>query len=81
MADRSGTSTRSSVGTSFTVAGDDGRSYLYLVTRTDIIPPRVSALNALLADAGAATWTLVACHPPGSTVYRLAITGRLIGLA
>jgi sortase (surface protein transpeptidase) len=54
---------------------------VYLVTRADVIPPRVSALNALLVDAGMATFTLVACHPPGSTVYRLAITGRLIGLA
>jgi hypothetical protein len=68
-------------GSTFTVTGDDGRTYVYMVTRTDVIPPRVSALNAVLADAGIATFTLVACHPPGSTVYRLAITGRLIALA
>jgi hypothetical protein len=69
------------VGQTFTVQGADGRNYLYLVTRTDIISPFVSRMNALLVDSGTATFTLVACHPPGSTVYRLAITGRLIGLA
>lgn len=69
------------VGATFTMVGADGRSYLYLVTRNDIIAPRVSALTKILADAGPATVTLVACHPPGSVVYRLAITGRLIGLA
>jgi hypothetical protein len=69
------------IGQTFTVQGADGRNYLYMVTRNDVIPPRVSALNSLLADAGPATFTLVACHPPGSVTYRLAITGRLIGLA
>jgi hypothetical protein len=69
------------VGSSFTVQGADGRNYLYLVTRNDVIPPRVSALNSILGNAGMATFTLVACHPPGSVTYRLAITGRLIGLA
>ena len=69
------------VGQTFTVQGADGRDYLYLVTRNDVIAPLISKLNAVLAEAGPTTFTLVACHPPGSTVYRLAITGRLIGLA
>ena len=69
------------IGQTFTVQGADGRNYVYLVTRTDVIAPFVSKMNAVLVDSGTATFTLVACHPPGSTVYRLAITGRLIGLA
>ena len=63
------------------VRGADGRDYRYLVTRQDVIVPRVPELLRVVDQAGPITVTLVACHPPGSVRYRLAVSGRLIGLA
>ena len=70
---------RLTAGTTFEVVGEDGAIYTYLVTRTNIIWPTSTHLFHALAGAGEFTTTLVACHPPGSTRYRLTITGRLIG--
>ena len=69
------------VGSRFSVLGNDGREYLYLVTRQDIIVPRSAELLKVIDQAGPITVTLVACHPPGSVRYRLAVSGRLIGIA
>ena len=67
-------------GTMFVVQGDDGRGYRYLVTRQDVIVPKVDGLQSIVAVSGPVTATLVACHPPGSVRYRIVITGRLVGL-
>jgi LPXTG-site transpeptidase (sortase) family protein len=68
-------------GDRFELVGADGRSYVYQVTRTDIIVPTPRVLWDIVMNAGPITATLVACHPPGSIKYRIAVTGRLIGLA
>lgn len=72
---------RLKIGSTFVVRGADGRDYRYLVTRQDVIVPRVPELLRVVDQAGPITVTLVACHPPGSVRYRLAVSGRLIGLA
>jgi len=72
---------RLTVGAKFTVTGADGVDYLYLVVRQDVIWPVPSILIDIVTHSGPYTATLVACHPPSSTKYRLAITGRLIGVA
>lgn len=69
------------IGSTFTLQGADGRTYVYLVTQQDVIQPKPAELLRVLEHAGPVTATLVACHPPGSTRYRLAITGRLIAVA
>jgi hypothetical protein len=69
------------VGSTFEVIGADGRAYRYLVTRQDVIVPRPAELLKVIEAGGPITLTLVACHPPGSVRYRLAVTGRLIGIA
>lgn len=70
---------RLAVGARFTIRGNDGVDYLYLVLRADVIWPTASILIDIVTHSGPYTATLVACHPPTSTKYRLAITGRLIG--
>ncbi len=67
------------LGSTFSMLGADGRTYRYLVTRQDVILPKPSELLKVVAAAGPITVTLVACHPPGSIRYRLAVSGRLIG--
>ena len=69
------------VGTTFSVVGADGRTYQYLVTRQDVVLPTPAELMKVVRTGGPSTVTLVACHPPGSIRYRLAVTGRLIGVA
>ena len=44
----------------------------------DVIVPTPSVLLNIVMNAGPVTATLVACHPPHSTRYRIAVTGRLI---
>lgn len=68
-------------GTTFSMVGADGRTYQYLVTRQDVILPKPAELLRVVGDAGPVTVTLVACHPPGKITYRLAVTGRLIGVS
>lgn len=70
-----------SIGSTFEVIGADGQAYRYLVTRQDVIVPRPAELLRVIEAGGPITVTLVACHPPGSVRYRLAVTGRLIGIA
>lgn len=72
---------RLTVGNTFTITGADGVDYLYLVLRVDVIWPTPSILIDIVTHSGPFTATLVACHPPRSTKYRLAVTGRLIGIA
>ena len=72
---------RLTIGSKFTMIGTDGREYVYLVTRQDVIVPRPADLLRVIDQAGPVTVTLVACHPPGSVRYRLAVSGRLIGIA
>lgn len=67
------------VGSQFTITGAEGKHYLYLVIRVDVIVPTPSVLLDIVTNAAPYTATLVACHPPHSTKYRLAVTGRLIG--
>lgn len=67
-------------GDTFTLLGADGRPYRYLVMENVIINPTAAELLPVVQRAGWATATIVACHPPGSVRYRMAITGRLIGL-
>jgi LPXTG-site transpeptidase (sortase) family protein len=71
---------RMTVGTTFTMIGADGRTYRYLVTRQDVILPKPAELLKVVTAAGPITVTLVACHPPGKITYRLAVSGRLIGV-
>ena len=66
------------VGSQFVITGADGLEYVYLVTRLDVIVPTPSVLLNIVMNAGPVTATLVACHPPHSTRYRIAVTGRLI---
>jgi LPXTG-site transpeptidase (sortase) family protein len=68
-------------GTTFNLVGADGRVYIYLVMRNEIILPYPSLLLDLAVNSGPVTATLVACHPPGSTRYRIVVSGRLIGVA
>jgi sortase (surface protein transpeptidase) len=63
------------------MVGADGRTYQYLVTRQDVILPKPAELLKVVNAAGPITVTLVACHPPGSIRYRLAVSGRLIGVS
>ncbi len=72
---------RLTIGSTFSMLGADGRTYRYLVTRQDVILPKPAELLKVVAAAGPITVTLVACHPPGSIRYRLAVSGRLIGVA
>ena len=69
------------VGSRFEMVGSDGRTFLYEVVRQEVIVPRAEVLIKMVHTAAPITVTLVACHPPGSVRYRLAVTGRLIGLA
>jgi hypothetical protein len=69
------------VGSTFELVGADGHRYRYLVVRQDVIVPKPAELLKVLGGAGPVTATLVACHPPGSIRYRLAVTGRLIGVS
>jgi LPXTG-site transpeptidase (sortase) family protein len=68
-------------GDRFELVGFDGRRYVYEVTRNDIIWPTPRILWEIVINAGPITATLVACHPPGSVRQRIAVTGRLVGLA
>lgn len=68
-------------GSTFSMVGVDGRTYQYLVTRQDVILPKPAELLRVVNEAGPVTVTLVACHPPGKITYRLAVTGRLIGVS
>lgn len=68
------------VGSRFELIGTDGRAYIYLVVSQEVIVPRTNELLAVVLPAGEVTATLVACHPPGSTKYRITVTGRLIGV-
>jgi len=70
-----------SVGSTFTVEGANGVTFVYRVMETGIINPIPSVLMAMVARAGTTTVTLVACHPLGSVRQRIVVTGRLIGLA
>lgn len=65
----------------FHLIGADGRTYIYLVMRQDVILPYPTTLIDIAVGAGPTTATLVACHPPGSVRYRIVVTGRLIGVA
>jgi len=67
------------VGSTFRVAGATGAAFVYLVVRHEVIVPSQEQLIGLLAGAGPATATLVACHPPGSVTQRVVVVGRLIG--
>jgi len=69
------------VGSVFVVVGADGHQYRYLVTQTAVIEPWPKVLLDLVVRSGPVTATLVACHPPGSTRYRIVVSGRLIGAA
>jgi sortase (surface protein transpeptidase) len=74
---------RMAIGDTFTLAGQDGRRYKYLVT---VGPSVIHGTDAqglinLVLSGGPVTATLVACHPPTSTTYRILVVGRLIGLA
>lgn len=68
------------VGSTFMLTGADGTVFRYLVTRVDVILPLPSILLKIVVNAGPVTATVVACTPPHSTKYRLAVTGRLIGV-
>lgn len=68
------------VGSRFELLGADGRAYVYLVVTQEVIVPRANELLAVVLPAGPVTATLVACHPPGSTKYRITVTGRLIAV-
>lgn len=70
---------RMPVGSTFTVTGADGVDYLYLVQRVDVISPVPAVLVDIATRTAPITVTLVACHPPHSVKYRIAVTGRLIG--
>ncbi len=67
-------------GSRFELIGADGRAYVYLVVNQEVIVPRTNELLAVVLPAGQVTATLVACHPVGSTRYRITVTGRLIGV-
>lgn len=67
------------VGSQFVLVGADGVEYVYLVVRLDVILPTPSVLLDIVINAAPITATLVACHPPHSVKYRIAVTGRLIG--
>jgi hypothetical protein len=71
---------RMPVGSTFTLTGADGTRFLYMVIRIDVILPTPSILLDIAVHSGPVTATVVACHPPHSTKYRLAVTGRLIGV-
>jgi sortase (surface protein transpeptidase) len=68
-------------GTRFNVVGQDGHIYIYLVMRQEVILPSPTLLLNLAVGTGPSTVTLVACHPPGSVRYRIAVFGRLIAVA
>lgn len=70
---------RMAVGSQFVLTGADGVEYVYLVTRVDVILPTPSILLDIVINEAPITATLVACHPPHSVRYRIAVTGRLIG--
>lgn len=72
---------RLTIGSTFSMIGADGRTYQYLVTRQEVILPKPAELLKVVDAAGPITVTLVACHPPGSIRYRLAVSGRLIGVS
>lgn len=72
---------RMAVGSQFVLTGANGEEYVYLVTRLDVILPTPSVLLNIVLNEAPITATLVACHPPHSTRYRIAITGRLIGVS
>ena len=67
------------VGSTFTITGANGVKFRYLVQRVDVIWPTASILLDIIHHTPGFTATLVACHPAGSTKYRLMVTGRLIG--
>ena len=64
----------------FNIVGTDGRSYNYLVMRTDIVAPNFNTINNIGLSVGSVTAQLIACHPPGKVTYRIVVTGRLISV-
>ena len=67
-------------GSVFNVIGTDGRSYNYMVMRTDITAPNFNTINNIGLATGLLTAQLIACHPPGKVSYRIVVTGRLISV-
>jgi LPXTG-site transpeptidase (sortase) family protein len=67
-------------GSIFNVIGADGRTYNYMVIRTDITAPNFNTINNIGLSTGPLTAQLIACHPPGKVTYRVVVTGRLISV-
>lgn len=59
------------------VTGSDGRTYAYRVVTTRITAPSWSEVLAWHPSNGRGL-TLVACHPPGSTRYRIVVHAELV---
>ena len=66
------------VGNTFAAIGADGHAYIYQVVKNTVIVPTPKLLLDLVVQSGPVTMTLVACHPVGSTKYRIVVTARLV---
>ena len=62
------------------ITGSDGRTYVYEVMNTVITGPSWAQILAWKPPSGHGL-TLVACHPPGSTQYRIVVNADLFTVA